>query len=136
MLQVITGNPCTGLNQNPSGHSGCSACSEPQTVSSRPCGRGCLASGREVSVAATTRAAPRRRVTDGGLAAVLEGSPGLVSLQLYWNLKVGDATLRQLAAWCPSLAALSLSGCKGVTDRGVAALAGGCRHLTDLDLTR
>ena len=92
--------------------------------------------GRAESAAAVTRSATHRRVTEGGLAAVLEDSPALASLQLYWNLKVRDATLRTLAARCPALAGLSLSGCKGVTDAGLAALAGGCRQLADLDLTR
>jgi hypothetical protein len=44
---------------------------------------------------------------------------------LYWNLRVSDGALAALAdAPCAlSLARLSLSGCKRVTDAGIAALA-------------
>lgn len=39
---------------------------------------------------------------------------------------VSDAVLGALAAHCPSLRVLSLVGCRGVTDAGLAMLAAGC----------
>mmetsp|Transcript_12853 Transcript_12853/g.38789 ORF Transcript_12853/g.38789 Transcript_12853/m.38789 type:complete len:241 (-) Transcript_12853:3108-3830(-) len=60
----------------------------------------------------------------------------LQSLKLYWNLNVRNGTLHALAARCPRLTHLSLSGCQSVTDLGVMALAKACPLLTDLDLTR
>ena len=51
-------------------------------------------------------------------------------------LSPGDDALLHVAALCPALRALSLSGCKNVTDAGVRALARECHELTSLDLTR
>jgi hypothetical protein len=44
---------------------------------------------------------------------------------LYWNLRVSDAALAALAAapCAATLTRLNLSGCKRVTDAGVAAVA-------------
>ena len=44
---------------------------------------------------------------------------------LYWNLRVSDAALGALAAspCAATLSRLSLSGCKRVTDAGIAAVA-------------
>lgn len=47
----------------------------------------------------------------------------------------GDDALLHVAALCPAVRALSLSGCKNVTDAGVRALARECHQLTSLDLT-
>lgn len=64
------------------------------------------------------------------------GKPGLISLELYWNLNVGDGTLLCLAGYAPQLIRLSLSGCKHVSDEGLRTLTGSCTKLTHLDLTR
>ena len=42
----------------------------------------------------------------------------------------------QIAAFCPRLETLSLSGCRRVTDAGVRALVRSCTALQELDLTR
>ena len=49
---------------------------------------------------------------------------------------MSDETLFAVAALCPLLETLSLSGCKRVTDAGLRTLARGCTKLLDLDLTR
>ena len=48
-----------------------------------------------------------------------------VHRSLYWNLRVSDAALVALAAspCAATLSRLSLSGCKRVTDAGLAAVA-------------
>lgn len=62
--------------------------------------------------------------------------PSLRRLELYWNLKVTDGLLHELAALCPCLAVLNLSGCKEIGNGGVAAVARACPNLTHVDLTR
>ena len=74
------------------------------------------------------------RVTDAALAAL--AGPALRRLELYWNLRVTDGLLQALARANTRLAVLNLSGCKQVTDAGVAAVARACPRLTHVDLTR
>lgn len=70
------------------------------------------------------------------MVPLLQGSPQLAALSLYWNLNVSDAALEAAACSCHGLRSLNVSGCKRVTDAGVEAIAGACPHLTELDLTR
>ncbi len=74
------------------------------------------------------------RVTNAAVAAL--AGPPLRRLELYWNLNVTDELLEALSARCTRLEALNLSGCKGVGDAGVAAVARACAALTHVDLTR
>lgn len=76
------------------------------------------------------------RVTDAGVVPLLQSSPQLTMLSLYWNLNVSDAVLTAAASSCPALRSVNVSGCKRINDVGVAALAAACPQLTELDLTR
>lgn len=77
-----------------------------------------------------------KTVGDRAVSALAARCPRLESLSLYWNPQLRDAALAALTAHrAGTLRALNLSGCKGVTDAGVAGLAL-CAQLRDLDLTR
>ena len=70
------------------------------------------------------------------IARLLPRQPGLLRLELYWVLSVADATLLAIAAYCPRLTHLSLSGCKRVGDQGLRVVTGSCSALIHLNLTR
>ena len=76
------------------------------------------------------------RLTDSGVGRFIKACPTLQELSLYWNLNVGLQTLGALSTTCTGLTALNLSGCKSVTDAGIAQLAAACTTLRQLDLTR
>lgn len=76
------------------------------------------------------------RVTDAGVVPLLRDSPQLEALSLYWNLNVSNAVLTAAASSCPALRSVNVSGCKRISDEGVAALAAAWPQLTELDLTR
>lgn len=79
---------------------------------------------------------PHCRLTQAAITHLISKLRNLQRLELYWNLNVRDEVLLSLAAYAPSLAFLSLSGCKNVTDDGLRTLSGACTGLTHLDLTR
>lgn len=76
------------------------------------------------------------KVGDDLVVTIGKSCPQLLSLSLYWNLRVTDKGLDSIAAGCPGLTHLNLSGCKTVTSAGVQAVVNSCRHLVNLDLTR
>ena len=76
-------------------------------------------------------------ITDAGLKAIAAAcGKRLEQLSIYWNMRVSDKGVFSLGLRCPSLTALSLSGCKQVGDTGALGLASRCRRLTALNLTR
>ncbi|KAK9811566.1 hypothetical protein WJX72_006030 [[Myrmecia] bisecta] len=77
-----------------------------------------------------------QRLTDVGIAALVEQCPNLASVSLYWNLNVTNLVLFALAATCPQLTHLNLSGCKRITDDGIRTVAKSCPRLMHVDLTR
>jgi F-box/leucine-rich repeat protein 2/20 len=74
-------------------------------------------------------------VTEAGLCRVPCRHPDLTSLSLYWMPGVGDRLVQEVAASCPLLTRLNLSG-TNTGDAGVRAVAANCKRITDLNLTR
>ena len=74
---------------------------------------------------------------------VIQGTPGLQITQIaqpWWRwVKIGwsratKATLEDLAAACPNITHLNLSGCYDIRDPGLLVLALACHSITNLDL--
>lgn len=73
----------------------------------------------------------------------IQGTPGLQITQIaqqWWRwVKIGwnratKATLEDLAAACPNITHLDLSGCYDIRDPGLLVLASACHSITNLDL--
>ena len=58
------------------------------------------------------------------------------TIELYWNCRVSDFGVKRLAAGCPKLKVVNLSGCKLLTDRSIIVLAQTCQDIEILNLTR
>lgn len=74
-------------------------------------------------------------ITDVGIAAVAVGCPALEMINIAYNDKVTDASLRSLSR-CFSLKALEIRGCPRVSSEGLSAIAVGCRQLKVLDIKK
>ena len=73
-------------------------------------------------------------VSDTGICEMVHNR-SITDLNVALCAKVGDASLRALAANCPELRALNLTA-TAVTNEGLAALAQGCPKLARVNLTR
>ena len=88
-----------------------------------------------------------RRLTDESICALSNGCHELRALLLSWVVELTDDAVVALSCGCPRLATLSLHGIRGVSSKGLAALAErlapsiveldvrGCLHLGDLRTT-
>ena len=74
-------------------------------------------------------------VRDTGICEMVHNRSTLTDLNVALCAKVGDASLRALAANCAELRALNLTA-TAVTNEGLAALAQGCPKLARVNLTR
>lgn len=72
------------------------------------------------------------RVTSVGLLHVFSLLPGLLSLQLAC-CKIGDASLRAMADFCPALKRLDVDFCEDITAEGIYAILGRLK-LESIDL--
>lgn len=66
---------------------------------------------------------------------LLEKFPKLMSLDLYYCTKVGEAGIQSLSTHCRFLKELKLGGCSQLTDTHIDSIVRGCPQLTRLDLT-
>lgn len=83
------------------------------------------------------------QLTDEGVLTILkQNGATLKYLSLYWSAGVTDISVSKIAAFCPNLQMLNLSGCQKITDSGVNPWFVGpdgasmVETLRDLDLTR
>ena len=74
-------------------------------------------------------------VSDAGICELVHDRSNLTDLNVALCGRVGDASLRALAANCAELRALNLTA-TAVTNEGLAALAQGCPKLARVNLTR
>ncbi|XP_074583447.1 F-box/LRR-repeat protein 3-like [Curcuma longa] len=74
-------------------------------------------------------------VTDDGLAAIATGCKKIQKLNLCYCTKIADGGLRHVSR-LEDLRDLELRGLCHVTSSGIAKIAMGCRHLSELDLKR
>lgn len=79
-----------------------------------------------------------QRVTDNGVCDIAQSCPFLRRLDISMCGEITDAALESLALHCADIRILSCSRRVGtaprLTDRGVEAIARGCRQLSSLDL--
>ena len=78
------------------------------------------------------------QLSDSGLTALIQQSPNLEALHLVRHqlaFRITDMTMLPLGQHCKMLQVLDVTGCEFLTDVGIGWLAGGCHHLTDLNLT-
>jgi len=66
------------------------------------------------------------KITDTGLASLAAGCPAITSLNLSGGIEITDTGLASLAAGCPAITSLNLEDCIEITDAGLASLAAGC----------
>ncbi|KAG6522715.1 hypothetical protein ZIOFF_019866 [Zingiber officinale] len=74
-------------------------------------------------------------ITDDGLAAIAAGCKKIQKLNLCYCTKITDGGLRHVSR-LEELRDLELRGLCHVTSSGIAKIAMGCRHLSELDLKR
>lgn len=87
------------------------------------------------SLTSLTLGGYNEHVTDGGLTVIAEACSNLACLRLSAKLtKVTDVTGAALGRHCGQLASLKMT--RAMTDATLAALAAGCRQLSELDLQR
>jgi hypothetical protein len=72
------------------------------------------------------------KITDAGLVAIAARCPHLCSVDVS-RAQVGDATMAALGQWSPHLKSLDISWCVNVSDKGVIAIANGCRGLKEFN---
>lgn len=69
------------------------------------------------------------KLTDGGLAPLIEGNRSLIALDVTGLDQLTDQTLEIVADNCLRLQGLNITGCRKLTDASLVAVAKNCRHL-------
>jgi F-box and leucine-rich repeat protein GRR1 len=69
------------------------------------------------------------RISPSALREVIQCLPDLIAIDLSNTEAVDDSVLNVLGRTCGRLQGLNVSGCKGVGDDGVRAIAKGCKMI-------
>ncbi|PWA87071.1 Regulator of chromosome condensation 1/beta-lactamase-inhibitor protein II [Artemisia annua] len=77
-----------------------------------------------------------QKVSDNGIEAITAASPSLRKISIYWNVRVTDVGISHPVKKCKHIVDLNLSGCKGISDKGLQMVADNYQHLESLDITR
>lgn len=75
-----------------------------------------------------------QQIDDAAVTRVCKSCTDIEQIQLYWNMRITDASLKAIGSLHKTLRYLNLSGCQNITDRGLESL-GWCQ-LIELNLTR
>uniref|UniRef100_J3MFN4 F-box/LRR-repeat protein 15-like leucin rich repeat domain-containing protein n=1 Tax=Oryza brachyantha TaxID=4533 RepID=J3MFN4_ORYBR len=75
-----------------------------------------------------------RRVTDAGLAEIAAGCPSLARLDITGCPLITDKGLTAVAQGCPDLKAVTIEACPGVADEGLKAIGRCCAKLQAVNI--